>query len=477
MNHACTNTQGWLALSLAIALAIPACGDSDPEPADDAGARPSPDAGGDPTRDAGHDAGSACPEPSGDGTSHDGYLSASATWTQADSPHLLPQGLSIDDGVELTLEPCTVVRVGPERNIDVSGKLTALGQAGQPVRIERLMADEAWGSITAVQVRGPIALTHTEIVGGGALPTTGQLEHYAVLRAESGGEGLVNPILELDHVAIHGSGSNGVHLRYNAAFSADSTALVIDGVAGFPIVTSGEAAGTIPEGDYADNEQAAILVLTSESIGNDLYAADVQWSDRGVPYRIGGETDASAILSIGAPAEVQTARLSLLAGVELQFSALGGIFVDGPTGSLSAVGTAGNPVVFTSAASTPAAGDWLGINFGGGSAPDNSLKFVQIRYAGNPNTGTSSFSCGTPDQGFGTMGAVYFSLDDGPPTAFIQSSEIRDSASNGVDRGWTGAEVDMTAGNTFSAIAFCTQTAPRPTMGICDDPPPCPAAE
>lgn len=481
MNHACKKTLGWLAIFLPIALVTPACGDSDAEPAEDAGAQ-AEDAGSDAGRDhdAGRDAGSGCTLPSGDGTSHDAYLSASATWTLADSPHLLPEGLNIEEGVELTLEPCAVVRVGAGRDINVSGVLTALGEAGQPVRLERLTANQAWGSIVAIRVPAPIALAHTDIVGGGALPSGSQLEHTAVLRVEASIDGELAPMLDLDHVAIHGSDSNGVLLRYNATFSDDSTALVVDGAAGFPIVTSGTAASTLPDGDYADNEQPAVLVLTSEQIGQNGYAVDVQWSNRGVPYRIGGETDASAVLRIGAPAELQAARLSLVAGVELQFSALGGIEVVGPTGSLSAVGAAGNPVLFTSAADTPAAGDWLGINFSGGSAADNSLSFVQIRYAGNPNTGTSSFSCGAPPapptEQNNTMGAVYFSLDDGPPTAFIQSSEIRDSASNGVDRGWTGDAVDMTAGNTFNAIAYCTQTDPKPAVGVCAAPPMCPSA-
>ena len=50
-------------------------------------------------------------------------------------------------------------------------------------------------------------------------------------------------------------------------------------------------------------------------------------------------------------------------------------------GTLSAVGTGGSPITFTSP-SNSAPGHWDGINFGS-TASASSLKFVNVRYGGN----------------------------------------------------------------------------------------------
>ena len=73
-----------------------------------------------------------------------------------------------------------------------------------------------------------------------------------------------------------------------------------------------------------------------------------------------------------------------------------------------------------------------------------------------------------------TMGALYFALESPPKAAFLTNSTIKDSASNGVDRGWIGADVDFRPTNTFQNITYCVQTQPKPEAGLCPDAPSCP---
>jgi len=57
----------------------------------------------------------------------------------------------------------------------------------------------------------------------------------------------------------------------------------------------------------------------------------------------------------------------------------------GVYGSLMAVGTLDKPIIFTSNANIPSAGDYYGINFYGSSANSSSLAFCNIEYAGYSN--------------------------------------------------------------------------------------------
>ncbi len=475
-------------LGLSLALSLAAC-DSGGAGPDGGGGRGSADAGGadsgsaregGPTQtDAGMD---GCPEPSDTGTTHGPTLSGDATWTAADGPHELPDGLTIARGAQLTLEACAVVRVGPGQDVTVNGSLLAQGEAGRPVRFERLQADAAWGALVAVRVPSPLSLAHTVLAGGGGLPDGAASEQYGVIRLEASADAELSEMLAVDTVTIDGSDSNGVSLRSNAAFSTGSQRLTIAGAAQAPIVTDGWAASSVPDGDYTGNGVDAVLVLTSDRIGIDGLTVQASWRARGVPYRIGGETDsAPKLLRVGAPMGMAQAQLTLQAGVELDFSAGSGLLVSGAQASLDATGTAAAPVVLTSAATDKAAGDWLGVRFDKVVSPDSVIAHAQILYAGNPDTETRGYSCGTPkaepSQVDQTMGAISFSLDEAPKASFISDTQIRASASNGIDRGWTGEAIDMAAGNELSEIAFCTQTDPRPEMGMCDDPPACPSAD
>jgi hypothetical protein len=77
----------------------------------------------------------------------------------------------------------------------------------------------------------------------------------------------------------------------------------------------------------------------------------------------------------------------------------------------------------------------------------------------------------SPDPGSNEAAIAIFGQ---PASAFVTNTLISKSAANGIERAWTGAPVDLEPSNMFSEVRWCKQTYPRPEMGICPDPPPCP---
>jgi hypothetical protein len=123
-------------------------------------------------------------------------------------------------------------------------------------------------------------------------------------------------------------------------------------------------------------------------------------------------------------------------------------------------GTEADPVLFTSAAATPDAGDWVGLIFQGPPGIKyNQIQNALIEYAGGDSR-HSGYSCDTGNP-YGDDGAILVAGWK-PGAPFVFSSEIRYSASNGFVRGWKDTEgPDFVAGNTFFGIAGCLQTNPR----------------
>ena len=87
----------------------------------------------------------------------------------------------------------------------------------------------------------------------------------------------------------------------------------------------------------------------------------------------------------------------------------------------------------------------------------------------------SSLPCQCSVCTFVLSASIRISSSLGPSGQFITNTTISDSASHGIDRGWSdGGALDFLAGNTFSNIAQCLQTFPRDTTAACPSTPPCP---
>jgi hypothetical protein len=403
----------------------------------------------------------ACPTPTGAPIEHSTRIEADETW--AAGLHDVTFDILVHNDATLTIEPCAVVRVIPTRGFQVNGggKIVAHGSADQPIVFQG-QDHAAWGSIL-VDSTGYVDLAYVTVQDAGELGATrgsaGGALHLAGVFDQP-----LQRLAKVDHVTLEGAVRFGAVLEMRGAFTDDSDSLTITGSGEMAMWASASSLGSIPPGDYSGNMVDAIRIKTDTNVD-----ADVTIHERGVPYVVGGDGASSQLRVHGL--DDKLAVLTIEPGVTLEFpksdrdSALylqhsSNAPVDAPSGALVAVGTAKKPIVFTSAEATPAAGDWIGVWFDAFSAQDE-LDYVRVEYAGG-DTGTDSFSCGTPQAPNKSTNRAAIAIFAEPTGEFVKHTTIAGSAWNAFDRAWTnGTAVDFRPTNTFSNIQYCAQTYPR----------------
>jgi len=405
----------------------------------------------------------ACAAVTGAGTMHVGTVATAETWTAADSPHLVPADLTVSATV--TIEACAVVRIADDRSINVraGGSLVAAGMPDLPVTIERADPTASWASIAALG-GGTLSFTHTNITGGGdplnrVIDLAGAIDVAGSAPPTAG-------ILHVDHVSISGSESNGVNLHDGGGFDASSTDLTITGSVVAPIVTFARHVGTIPSGTYTGNTEDAIVIRGTG--GPEAIAEDATMHARGVPYRVGLAANAVLdVVNVNAPP-----TLTIEPGVKLKFTTGSTLRIDpasGTTpaaGTLIAAGTLVDPIIFTSAADTPAAGDWFGIWLGRAPTPATKIDHARVEFAGRAS-GSGSDSC-IPVGQTGPNDAAIRILGGIPASVFITNTHIVSSARHGIDLGFrSDAKPDFATPNTFTNVPRCATTTPRDANGAC----------
>src|SRR5205085_10090921 len=111
---------------------------------------------------------------------------------------------------------------------------------------------------------------------------------------------------------------------------------------------------------------------------------------------------------------------------------------------------AAEPIVFSSAKAAPAAGDWLGLMFGGIPNSANAMEFVRVQHAG----ATSTVTGGSCEPG-NSHAAITLRVQ--PATRFITNTTVLDSSGDGINRGWTdpAPSLDFLPTNAFMGVLGC----------------------
>jgi hypothetical protein len=384
---------------------------------------------------------------------------ANETWVGG-TTHLVKEYITVRAPATLTIEPCAVVQVAANRTITVRGdtsmntaRLIARGTADRPIRFERRVASDAWGGIRGYNASSPIDLAYVELDGGGGMTGNG-----ATL--ELNGEniqGAPSPVITVDHTVISHSKGYGVLLLAAAAFTSTSRDLTIrdsgEAVNAAVLSLTIAALATLPTGSYTGNFADVIRVEQSLDVTSDLTIRNF-----GVPIHfVFGRVQVVAKV---APFPVVT--LTVEPGAELRFDDYISFGIVGGggehTGVLRAIGTAAAKIIFTSAKSARAAGDWPGIWLR--SAQGSQLDHVVIEYAGGPN-GIISNNCRpamSTDNAALTVGN--FTASYVPSAASFTNLEIRDTSSHAINAAWSAAAFgpDLTGGVSFARNAGCRQT-------------------
>ena len=78
----------------------------------------------------------------------DGTLRGDRVLGPADSPVVIRDSLLVPEGLSLTLEAGTVLKMGPGAVLRVEGELQALGEKRQPVEFDWLEEGQYWGNVS-----------------------------------------------------------------------------------------------------------------------------------------------------------------------------------------------------------------------------------------------------------------------------------------------------------------------------------------
>ena len=447
-------------VSLALALAAPIAACSGSDPADEETA---PDTERDPETLP-----SRCfPPTAGPTMHHSGAIEVDETWTADAGPHIVDGFIAVRGGATLTIEPCATVQFTDEYagltiaypGSPTTGSLVAEGEPDATITFEG--KDGArWGHVL-VEAGGTARLAHLTLDRGGGYDARG-----ASLIVHGDGTLPTRRDVLASELTIRRSRGVGVVLDRLGAFADASTGLTVtesgsDDTLPYPVLTDEHGLHTLPRGAYTGNLVDKIHVDPESHL-----AEDATIKDLGVPYLIGTFPEDDFVVGAGSDATPITLRIE--PGVRLEMhpgTAFMAEFYTGPfpaSGAIVAEGTAEKPIVFTSAAATPAPGDWRGLWFGGVARADNSFRHVRLEHTG-ADCGCILIGCSAIE---GYEGAIIFS--EQPPAPFFEDTVIAHASGNGVVLGYRGTVVDVASGITFEDVAGCPQTLPHP--GSCPDP-------
>jgi hypothetical protein len=401
---------------------------------------------------------------------HAGNITASETWAGAGTVHLIPNSISILAPATVTIQKCAIVKLNASVGITVQGAASGTGTAkllaaGDDVATGRVVftamdATQPWGRLRGFNQNSLIELDYAIVELGGSV---GGAQLNAVV-AMTGTSTLPDPVLKVSSTLISNSAGPGIYLS-DAAFTSDSSVLQIDNTPAEIIAAPAMALGSIPSDTYAFNGD--VLVVENANIFDNLTINTL------VPIHF--KTDSVHVGGL-APTFVPNVTLTLNAGVTLKFErastapTLVGFGDIGQSNDKNAAliinGTATAPVLLTSAAATPAPGDWAGLWLM--TSVGSQLNNVIIEYAGG-DAGIGPVNCGPFDpsthQQYRHTAALL--VGDGsdlqyvPPAGLVTNGIFRNNAGNyAIDSVWQSPAFGpaLNATNTFTASSkVCTQ--------------------
>lgn len=405
------------------------------------------------------------------GTIHDTAVQRDETWTLEDSPHRLPDGIEINDGVTLTIAPCAVVLVGNNHGVYVKdgAGLNAVGDAQRPVRFgsnnPQPQAGDWQGIWVGANARRNQRLSYVVIEHGGADWDS----RTACLDVAAVG-------LHVDHLTARACRGFGAALVENGTFAADSSDLTVTGtvagnapLTGAVYVQRAPSVGSLPAGAYTGNAQDEVFIAEA-SAGSDTSTIrqSTTWRNPGVPYHVADSTDlrvdgpTAPVLTIAPGTTIRFGRGS---GLSVGYDAEGGLVMDG--------GADATRITLRSAGTDESPGLWHGLYLGPRyNRTATRVRYVTVRNAGEGWNGQLCDWEGTSSDN------PFVMFEAAPAAGSVGHLAFVGGAPDGVaiGRRWNGAAVDFndaTLGNDFAQFgAGCHQSPVADANGTCPDPAP-----
>ncbi len=277
-----------------------------------------------------------------------GSVDAEATWGKLDVPYEMTDSVYIEVPVTIAAGARFLFAAGAGLNVNENGSLSAVGTAAS--RIVFSSTDKTRGYWTGVRFyysnSSSNRLEYVTIEYGG--------DYWEANLSVNG-----NTRLAVSNCIFRDSSEHGFR------FDSGSTIQFSNNTSTSNATSAGSVAlehtGVLGGGTYTGNDNDVILV--DGGTLND----DTTWAALGVPYMLMDSATTDAALTVDP-------------GVVVVFDSGEGLSIN-ETGSLTAVGTAANPILFTGADPTP--GFWSGIHFYYSNDLANQLEYVTVEYAGN----------------------------------------------------------------------------------------------
>ena len=349
-------------------------------------------------------------------------INTDTTWRANGNPWIVACDVTVAQNVTLTIEPGASVRFNSGRGLYVYGTLLAQGAVTETEHINftsnaHSLAPGDWAGIFFYDTSLNSVLDYVDVdyagsLWNGAAVTVGQDGPTAVTishsRVRYGGEDGIRwhngSGGSLSDVTVSDSRGDGLEILAgsNAASPSNPTITNLTSANNDGAAVHQEA-GARPT--WAGSNAATGNLINGIQIHGNVTAATT-WYAMGLPY----------IVDLGNVAVNGATTLTIKTGVIIRLN--GGYYLD-VNGTLTAIGTAGAPILFTSNAATPSPGDWGGIFLHDASA-GSALTYATVEYAGTLWWGQGAISVGP----------------DGPTTATISYSTIQYSSGDGI---WWGA--------------------------------------
>ena len=291
--------------------------------------------------------------------------------------------LTVASGVTLTIEPGTVLKIAPRSHFNVDGSLLARGTSQHPIIFTSYRDDVTGGDITGPGLefpsRGDWEALYLDSHDAGVTLENVEIRYAGDFNFTTGGGSVTAVVL----------GKAGVSLTDVVVLESKATAI--------RIVGSPSLSGVVVDGAGGDAFSASIAAdpslnsLSAVRFSGLAYAldgggivADRVWDFGGMP-----------VTTVSDITVASGATLTIVPGQVVKVNPGSFINIDG---SLNAVGTADEPIIFTSVRddsaggdtngdqtqTTPARGDWESLYLDSHDA-GVTLVHVEIRYAGDAN--------------------------------------------------------------------------------------------
>ncbi len=296
-----------------------------------------------------------------------GSVYSSTTWTKDNAPYIATDNifisgstttavLKIEPGVTVKFNPGTSLRMG---NFSYKGALDARGTALQPIVFTSAVTTPVPGSWSGILFTNDTDIAQTFI--------NNVIIEYAGSDTNDAVE--LQVPLTITNAIIRNNKRNGIYVRDVSATLTNNRFESNEG-AGIE-VSYGASSPVFRNNTYVNNGVNAIKVITG------VYSSTL-WTKDNVPYL--------AVNDLSVAGNPTTAVLKIEPGVTVKFNPGTSLRIGGFAyiGALDARGTTSQPIIFTSAATTPSPGNWRGILFD--SYTDSSQTYLDnaiVEYAGS----------------------------------------------------------------------------------------------